>query len=83
MYADGTIDKIRLLTDFAQSRFDCTVGQLALAWCAKNQNVSTVLLGATKSSQLKENLHAIAVAEQMTPEDMESIEAIMKNKPAA
>jgi voltage-dependent potassium channel beta subunit len=83
MHVDGTIDKIRELTAFAKSRFGCSVGQLALAWCVKNQNVSTVLLGATKPEQLKENLGAITVAEQLTDEDMAKMDEIMKTKPAA
>ena len=57
--------------------------QLALAWCVKNPNVSTVLLGATKPAQLEENLGAIAVARTLTASHMEAIEAILDNKPDA
>ena len=39
-----------------------SVGQLEIAWCLKNTNVSTVLLGATKPSQLEENFGAIDIA---------------------
>ena len=59
---DGKIEKIKLLTAYAHEKFGCTISQLALAWCIKNKNVSTVLLGATKPSQLEENFGAIAVA---------------------
>ena len=58
------------------------MAQLALAWCVKNPNVSTVLLGATKPEQLEENLGAIGVARKMTADHMEAIESILANKPA-
>lgn len=79
--AEGKIDKVKLLSEYAEKRFNCTVGQLAIAWCAKNSRVSTVLLGATKPDQLKENLDAIRIAEQLTEKDMEDIENILNNKP--
>ena len=78
---DGTLDKIRALTEFAGKRFGCSMTQLALAWCLKNPNVSTVLLGATKPSQLEENLGALDVAVKMTEEDMSEVGAILNNAP--
>ena len=54
----------------------CTVAQLALAWVAKNPNVSTVITGASKLSQLQSNLSAIDVIERLTPEVMAKIDAI-------
>lgn len=58
------------------------MAQLALAWCVRNENVTTVLLGATKSYQLEENLAAIDVARKLTPKHMEEIDAILGNAPA-
>lgn len=78
---EGKIDKVRLLSKFAQEKLGCSVSQLALAWCIKNKNVSTVLLGATNSQQLKENLGSIEVARRLTAEDMKAIEEILGNKP--
>lgn len=49
--------------------------RLALAWCLKNPNVSTVILGASKVDQLKENLQAIDDVEKLTPEVLAQIEA--------
>jgi len=66
---------------YAKSELDCTVTQLALAWCVKNQNVSTVLLGATKPEQLEENLGALAVVERLSDTDMANIDTILDNKP--
>jgi voltage-dependent potassium channel beta subunit len=54
----------------------CSVAQLALAWCARNPNVSTVITGASKIAQLRDNLGAIDVIAKLTPEVLERIDAI-------
>jgi len=54
----------------------CTTAQLALAWCLKNQNVSTVITGATSVKQLKENMKATEVAPKITSEVMERIDQV-------
>jgi voltage-dependent potassium channel beta subunit len=54
---------------------------LAIAWCLKNPDVSTVILGASRVAQLRENLKALDVAEQLTPDVMESIDGVLKNRP--
>ena len=55
--------------------------KLALAWCIKNKNVSTVILGITNPEQLKENLNCLLVAENLTSEQMKDIDEILDNKP--
>lgn len=80
-HKEGKIAKVRELTQFAAERYNCSMTQLALAWCVKNQNVSTVLLGATKVSQIKENLQCLRVAREMTDEDYQKINAILGNTP--
>ncbi len=55
---------------------------MAVAWCLKNPNVSTVMLGASKTAQLKENFKAIAAKEKLTPDVMEEIEKALNNTPA-
>ncbi|MCB9175133.1 MAG: aldo/keto reductase [Flavobacteriales bacterium] len=54
---------------------------LAIAWCLKNQQVSTVILGASKTAQLKENFKAIDAKNKLTPDVIEQIEKILNNKP--
>lgn len=56
--------------------YDCTPAQLAIAWCLGNPQVSTVLLGASKSSQLAENLGAVKVFEALNEGDLRRIEAV-------
>jgi len=60
----------------------CTTAVLALAWAAHNDNVSTVILGASKPEQVIENLQAIDVLPKLTPQVMEKIEKVLDNKPA-
>src|ERR1700761_1888872 len=54
----------------------CTMGQMALAWILKNPNVSTIITGASRVEQIAENMKAAEVAERITPEIKEKIEAI-------
>ncbi|OKO92964.1 hypothetical protein PENSUB_1068 [Penicillium subrubescens] len=59
----------------------CTCAQLALAWILKNDNVSSVLTGASRPSQISENVKAVQVAHNVTPEIMVQIDELFKNKP--
>ena len=56
---------------------------MALAWCLTNPRVSTVILGASRLSQLTDNLAALDRVADLTPDVLAEIEAIMANKPAA
>lgn len=58
-----------------------TLPQLAIAWCAKNPNVSTVILGASKPAQLRENLTSLEILPKLTPDVLERIESVVGNKP--
>jgi aryl-alcohol dehydrogenase-like predicted oxidoreductase len=58
-----------------------SLAALSIAWCIKNPNVSTAILGATKKAQLLENLKAIDVLPLLTIDIMDKIEKIMNNKP--
>ena len=44
---------------------DCTTAQLAIAWCLKNPNVSTVITGASRIAQFSENIKSLDVAAQL------------------
>jgi voltage-dependent potassium channel beta subunit len=55
----------------------CTLAQLALAWCVKNPNVSTVITGASRVSQVEENLKATDVTAKLTQDIMARIDAIV------
>ncbi len=74
------IEKVRRLMPIAEE-LGCTMAQLAIAWCLKNPNVSTVITGASRPEQVQENMKALEVARRLTPEVMERIEAILDNRP--
>ena len=56
----------------------CTVGQLAIAWAAHNPHVSTVITGASKIEQLKDNLGAMDVIVKLSPDVMVQIDKVTK-----
>lgn len=74
------LKKLKALSEMA-GNLGCTQSQLAIAWCLKNRNVSTVILGASNVKQLEENLGAQKVSEKLTPEILKNIEGILANKP--
>ena len=59
----------------------CSLAQLAIAWCLSNKHVSSVILGASRASQLTENLAALDVLDKLDDGILESIEGILDNKP--
>lgn len=79
---DDKVKKVKKLTEYA-AKLGVSTAALSIAWCIKNPNVSTAILGATKKQQLLDNLKALDALPLLTPEVMEKIESIMKTKPAA
>lgn len=77
---DESLKKLLALEKYAKE-LDASQTQLALAWVAANQDVSTVILGASKVSQLEENLKSLEVLKKWTPEVEKAIEDILGNKP--
>jgi voltage-dependent potassium channel beta subunit len=80
--ARQNIEKVKQLAPVAKE-LGCSLAQLALAWCLKNPNVSTVITGASRTEQVIENMQALHVAGQLTGEVMEQIEQVLQNKPEA
>lgn len=74
------IEKVKQITPIAEE-LDCTMAQMALAWCLKNPNVSTVITGASRKEQVVENMRALEVADRLSPELMEKIETVLQNRP--
>jgi voltage-dependent potassium channel beta subunit len=75
------IAKVRELEPIAQE-LGCTMAQLAIAWCLKNPHVSTVITGASKPSQVTENMKALDIVPKLTDNVMERIENILGNRPS-
>ena len=74
------LEKVRQLMPVADD-LGCTMAQLAIAWCLTNPRVSTVITGASKPEQVRQNMKALDVAESLTPEHLKRIESILDNKP--
>lgn len=77
---EAKIEKVKKLAVLAQE-MNVSLAELAIAWTVKNPNVTTAILGATKKTQLEENLKALQVLPLLTSEIMEKIETILQNKP--
>jgi len=59
-------------------RLDCTLSQLAIAWCAANPHVSSVITGASSVEQVRENMGAKRVLAALTPEVLAEISGITR-----
>jgi aryl-alcohol dehydrogenase-like predicted oxidoreductase len=78
---EETLEKVKRLSHLAEEA-EMSMPHMALAWCLKNPNVSTVILGASKVHQLEENLGVLETKGKLTAEVEEKIEDILDNKPA-
>ncbi|KAJ8569463.1 hypothetical protein ON010_g5796 [Phytophthora cinnamomi] len=79
-YFAGQIEMADKLQPIAKE-LGCSLAQLSIAWCVANENVSTVLLGASRPSQLEETLKSLAFVDKITPEVKGKIDAIVKFEP--
>jgi voltage-dependent potassium channel beta subunit len=78
--SEEKLQKVKGLNEIAKS-IGTSLPKLAIAWCLKNENVSTVMLGASKIDQLKETLTALEVVPMITEDVLLKIETILNNKP--
>ena len=79
--AERRLNIVRQLADVA-GHLGITLPKLGLAWCLKNPHVSTVITGASKVEQVRENMAALEVVPQLTPEVMARIEDIVGSRPS-
>ena len=63
-FEDIKVSRVKKFQSISKS-LDVTPSQLAILWCLNNKNVSTVILGASSLSQLKENLASIDYIEEI------------------
>jgi aryl-alcohol dehydrogenase-like predicted oxidoreductase len=76
-------DKLSKVKDFQSLADELGTGMapLAIAWCLRNPNVTTAILGATRKDQLEENFKALDVLPLLTNELMDRIDQIFGTKP--
>jgi voltage-dependent potassium channel beta subunit len=77
---EDRLKKVKKLKTVA-GKLDTSLAALAIAWCIKNPNVTTAILGATKKEQLTENLKALDIYHKLSAELMQEIETIIQTKP--
>lgn len=73
----SNIARTKKLADIAAS-LDCSLAQLAIAWCLKNPSVNTVITGASTVQQIEENMKAVAVKDRITEAVKKDIEKILQ-----
>jgi voltage-dependent potassium channel beta subunit len=78
--SEQRIEGVKAL-DVVAKDLGTSLATLAIAWCIKNPNVTTAILGATKETQLNENLKALDVVPKLTVEVMNRIDEVMGTKP--
>ena len=61
------MEKVKKIMPIAEE-LGVSLSKLAIAWCLLNTNVSTVILGASKVEQLKENIESLEVVPMLTEE---------------
>ena len=72
--AVAQIERLRPIAD----RLDCTMAQLAIAWCTKHPMVSSVITGASRASQVVENMKAVEVMPKLTDDVLAEIDDALR-----
>lgn len=77
---DELLNKVKNLSLLA-AELSVSLAELSIAWCIKNPNVTTAILGATRKEQLLQNLKAMDVVEKLDTSVMQRIDEIVGTKP--
>ncbi|SHI22471.1 L-glyceraldehyde 3-phosphate reductase [Butyrivibrio fibrisolvens DSM 3071] len=72
--SEEKIDKLKKMNDIASDRGQ-TLAEMALAWCLKDDSITSVIIGASKTSQILDNIKA-AEKTSFTKEELEAIDAL-------
>ncbi|RDW89803.1 VIC potassium ion channel, beta subunit [Aspergillus mulundensis] len=78
---EGVIQQVKGVKALAD-KLNVKQSHLALAWCIKNENVSSIITGASKPEQIVDNVESLKVLPLLTPEVMAQIDEALGNKPA-
>lgn len=72
----SNVARVKKLAEMAKT-LDCTLAQLAIAWCLRNPDVSTVITGASSVQQIEENMKAVEVKDRFTDSVKKELEKIL------
>lgn len=78
--AKQDLEIVKQLMPIAEN-LSMSMAQLAIVWCLKNPHVSSVITGASKPQQVRENMQALDFIGKLTPDTMDKIDTILGNKP--
>ena len=78
--APANTARVKALEPFAKE-LGCTLAQLALAWARRNENVSTVITGATHPEQVEENMKSLDFVPALTDDFMRRLDGVLQNRP--
>lgn len=76
-YLPLLVESVKKLSSLA-AELNASPAQLGLAWCARNPNVSSVITGASRPEQVKENMKALEVISRLTPQVVQEIQGVMR-----
>ncbi len=79
--AERRVAKVKSIAGVADD-LGCSIAQLSLAWCLQNPNVSTVITGASRPSQVNENMKAVQVLDKLDDDINKTIAAVLDNAPS-
>ena len=79
-FVEEKLNRVRVYQSIADE-LGVSMAALSIAWCIRNPNVSTAILGATKKEQLLENLKALEALPKLTPEVMQRIDTVFETRP--
>ena len=72
-------EKLKKLKDLAKNKLNCNLAQLSIAWILANPDISTIILGSTKMSQVEDVLPALQIYKKMDKNILKEIEEILGN----
>jgi voltage-dependent potassium channel beta subunit len=78
---EDRLGKVRALAPIAKE-LGCSMAQLAIAWCLKNRNVSSVITGASRKEQVVENMKALEVSKAVDGKLRKRIDDLLGNAPS-
>ena len=74
-------EKLLKLKDIAEKKLKCSLAQLSIAWIIANPDVSCCLFGASKPSQIEDNMKALEIYKKIDKDTFIEIEKILENVP--
>ena len=74
-------EKLLKLKDIAEKKYKCTLAQLCIAWIIANPDVNCCLFGASKATQIEDNVKALDIYKKIDKDTFIEIEKIMDNAP--